>query len=442
VLPAESKIIIRGDLIINTTNPSERTLIVSSTTRIVVDGCVSLSGTLSVELNPSDIAKKVGLLPLIEYGSECGSAKFDNVSMTAPTCSAATGSQETVGTFLTVLFQTTQSECAQNSLAVPIGVGVTVPIVIIAILIIIGVLLYRRYRKKPDEDHALEMAIAKSEKKHAKSATAKNEAAVVAIQPSITTIASNDIKMLYELGSGSYGSVYLGQFNDGQFVAVKQLRDTGQSLADFFEEASLMASLPVHANIIHTLGVVADSSLYGICMEFCPQGSLDTLLARLKEESAAKNAKNGPKDHILLGSEELLFKMIFGIASGMQVLAGKGYCHRDLAARNILLDEHLNPKISDFGYSRKVGAEAAAVTESNTGPIRWMSPENIQKKIYSEKSDVWSFGCLIIELLTGQLPYANFLGSLPELALAIRERRLSPLIDLQSIAKKRSTYDE
>jgi serine/threonine protein kinase len=64
-----------------------------------------------------------------------------------------------------------------------------------------------------------------------------------------------------------------------------------------------------------------------------------------------------------------------------------------------------------------------------------MSPENIEKKIYSEKSDVWAFGCCLVEILTGDLPYAEFNGGLAELSIAIRDDQLSPLIDLESDLK-------
>ena len=103
--------------------------------------------------------------------------------------------------------------------------------------------------------------------------------------------------------------------------------------------------------------------------------------------------------------------------------------HRDLSARNILLDETRSiAKLSDFGLSRKLDDNAAkGKTVSQFGPIRWMSPENIQNQIYSEKSDVWAFACTLIELLTGEVPYFSFPGGLPELAVAVRNNDVSPL---------------
>jgi serine/threonine protein kinase len=93
--------------------------------------------------------------------------------------------------------------------------------------------------------------------------------------------------------------------------------------------------------------------------------------------------------------------------------------HRDLAARNILLSGTGEPKISDFGMSRLVNDNKGNTTKSNVGPIKWMAPESIKRKEYSKKSDIWSFGVVVWEVVTGQEPYKD--EDLMELALNIRD---------------------
>ena len=85
-----------------------------------------------------------------------------------------------------------------------------------------------------------------------------------------------------------------------------------------------------------------------------------------------------------------------------------GVIHRDLAARNVLLDDKLNAKVSDFGLSKIVASKKDAIySTSGVGPLRWMAPEALERKKYSEKSDVWSFGVCAFEILTAQQPYSH-----------------------------------
>jgi len=108
---------------------------------------------------------------------------------------------------------------------------------------------------------------------------------------------------------------------------------------------------------------------------------------------------------------ETVIKYAKDVAAGMSHLEAEGICHRDLAARNLLLTEHQVVKIADFGMSRvSEDANQRRRTESNVGPLKWMSPEALSKLEYSSKSDVWSFGCVIIEMLTSKDPFPRLRG--------------------------------
>ena len=90
----------------------------------------------------------------------------------------------------------------------------------------------------------------------------------------------------------------------------------------------------------------------------------------------------------------------------MAFLEKHGYVHRDLAARNVLVGKTLNVKFADFGLSRSVAEDEYVAHEGAKFPIKWTAPEACLTNYFSTKSDVWSFGILIYELVTyGRIPY-------------------------------------
>jgi len=103
----------------------------------------------------------------------------------------------------------------------------------------------------------------------------------------------------------------------------------------------------------------------------------------------------------------LKLKICRDIASGMLHLALEGIIHKDLAARNILLTKTLEAKVSDFGLSRIADNTAVVYSKSDVGPLKWMSPEAIRKKKYSEKSDVWSYGTVCYEVYARKEPFED-----------------------------------
>jgi serine/threonine protein kinase len=112
----------------------------------------------------------------------------------------------------------------------------------------------------------------------------------------------------------------------------------------------------------------------------------------------------------------------------MASLAAQKVIHRDLAARNVLLDSNMEPKVADFGLSRTVSDTSnTGKTATNTGPIRWMDSSALSQT-YSEKSDVWAFGCTLFELVTGSIPYPE--SELIDIAIQVRDQGLTPLSDM------------
>jgi len=196
-----------------------------------------------------------------------------------------------------------------------------------------------------------------------------------------------------EIGRGAYGVVFSG-FCRGSKVAIKQLDVKGgtespdyQSQLDEFQaEAEFMITLPPHPNVVRLVGVTPPPNFW-IVIEYLDKGSLYGLLHG--------NKTIDPTTQL---------NICKGIASGMAHLHKHKVIHRDLAARNILLDATFTAKISDFGLSRFAEADENK-TKSDVGPIKWMSPESIKDKVYSDKSDVWSFGVTLWEVLTRKNPY-------------------------------------
>jgi len=164
-----------------------------------------------------------------------------------------------------------------------------------------------------------------------------------------------------------------------------------KELEDFRFESLLMLKLRPHVNLVQLLGICSREGKPFIVTEFIALGSLHQFI----------RTPTGKKK-----IDENQLNIAKGIAAGMYHLVSENIIHRDLAARNVLLTENLTPKISDFGYSRLVlESESGSMTKSNVGPLKWMAPESMERKIYNEKTDVWSFGVTIWEMITAMDPY-------------------------------------
>ncbi|GLU22198.1 hypothetical protein SLE2022_382900 [Rubroshorea leprosula] len=203
--------------------------------------------------------------------------------------------------------------------------------------------------------------------------------------------ATNYFSTTNKLGEGGFGPVYKGVLFDGREVAIKRLsRSSGQGVAEFKNEALLIAKLQ-HTNLVRLLGFCLQGDEKILIYEYMPNKSLDSFLF----DPAKKKVLNW----------KMRLNIIEGIAQGLLYLhkySRLRVIHRDLKASNILLDCEMNPKISDFGMARIFGLnESEANTNRVVGTYGYMSPEYAFHGVVSIKTDVFSFGVLLLELVSG-----------------------------------------
>ncbi|KEH31161.1 putative protein kinase RLK-Pelle-DLSV family [Medicago truncatula] len=195
-----------------------------------------------------------------------------------------------------------------------------------------------------------------------------------------------------KLGQGGFGSVYKGCLANGQEIAVKRLsKNSGQGKEEFKTEVTLLVKLQ-HRNLVRLLGCCFEKEERMLVYEYLPNKSLDFFIFDQNQRSLLDWGKR--------------FEIICGIARGVLYLHQDSrlkIIHRDLKASNVLLDAAMNPKISDFGMARIFGEdEIQARTKRVVGTYGYMSPEYAMEGRYSTKSDVFSFGVLLLEIIAGQ----------------------------------------
>ncbi|XP_068614557.1 tyrosine-protein kinase Blk-like [Brachionichthys hirsutus] len=201
-------------------------------------------------------------------------------------------------------------------------------------------------------------------------------------------IPRESLKMMKKLGAGQFGEVWMGYYKSTQKVAIKTLKEGTMAPAAFLQEANLMKKLQ-HERLVRLHAVVTKEPIL-IVTEFMVNGCL---LDFLKTDEGKRLKTNK------------LIDMAAQIAEGMAYIEKKNYIHRDLRAANILVSDAMHCKIADFGLARIIESEYMA-QEGAKFPIKWTSPEAINFGRFSIKSDVWSFGILLTEIVTyGRIPY-------------------------------------
>ncbi|XP_072993847.1 serine/threonine-protein kinase STY46-like isoform X2 [Typha latifolia] len=221
-----------------------------------------------------------------------------------------------------------------------------------------------------------------------------------------------DVKLLSvdkKLASGSYGDVYHGTYCS-QDVAVKVLNPERINLdmqQEFAQEVYIMRKVR-HKNVVQFIGACTKTPSLCIVTEYMSGGSVYDYLHK------KKRVFNLPT----------LLRVALDISKGMNFLHQNNIIHRDLKSANLLMDEKEVVKVADFGVAR-VKVQSGIMT-AETGTYRWMAPEVIEHRPYDQKADVFSFGVLMWELLTGKIPYEHLTPL--QAALGVVQKRLRPTI--------------
>ncbi|KAI3502806.1 hypothetical protein L1887_31132 [Cichorium endivia] len=217
------------------------------------------------------------------------------------------------------------------------------------------------------------------------------------------------LKFENKVASGTFGDLYKGTYCS-QEVAIKVLkpeRIDADMLREFSQEVFIMRKIR-HKNVVQFIGACTEPTKLCIVTEFMARGSIYNFLH--KQNGSFKLP--------------LLLKISIDISKGMSYLHQNNIIHRDLKTANLLMDEHEVVKVADFGVAR-VQTQSGVMT-AETGTYRWMAPEVIEHKPYDHKADVFSFGIVLWELLTGEVPY-SYLTPL-QAAVGVVQQGLRPTI--------------
>lgn len=202
----------------------------------------------------------------------------------------------------------------------------------------------------------------------------------------------NRLTLLHELGRGQFGQVYEGLLDGKTRVAIKTLRKDHMSPQDFLAEAQIMKNMK-HRNLVRLFCVCTREEPVYIITELMSKGALISYLQ-------TDEGKRLPLSECI--------KMATQIADGMSYIESEKYVHRDLAARNILVGEDNICKIADFGLARFIKETEYEAKQGARFPIKWTAPEAANYSKFTIKSDVWSFGIVLYEIITkGGTPYPD-----------------------------------
>ncbi|CAI0409253.1 unnamed protein product, partial [Linum tenue] len=203
--------------------------------------------------------------------------------------------------------------------------------------------------------------------------------------------ATNNFDPTNKIGEGGFGPVYKGMLSDGGVIAVKQLSSKSkQGNREFVNEIGMISALQ-HPNLV---------KLYGCCIE----GNQLLLVYEYLENNSLARALFGKHENKLKLDWQTRKKILLGIAKGLAYLHEESrlkIVHRDIKATNVLLDKDLNAKISDFGLAKLDEEENTHISTRIAGTIGYMAPEYAMRGYLTDKADVYSFGIVILETMSG-----------------------------------------
>lgn len=195
-----------------------------------------------------------------------------------------------------------------------------------------------------------------------------------------------------KLGQGGFGSVYKGSLSDGTQIAVKKLEGIGQGKKEFRVEVSIIGSIH-HHHLVRLKGFCAEASHKLLVYEYMENGSLDKWIFKKREQSLDWNTR---------------YNIALGTAKGLAYLhedCDSKIVHCDIKPENVLLDNNFEAKVSDFGLAKLMNREQSHVFTTMRGTRGYLAPEWITNYAISEKSDVYSYGMVLLEIIGGRKNY-------------------------------------
>uniref|UniRef100_A0A7I4E4F0 non-specific serine/threonine protein kinase n=1 Tax=Physcomitrium patens TaxID=3218 RepID=A0A7I4E4F0_PHYPA len=219
----------------------------------------------------------------------------------------------------------------------------------------------------------------------------------------------SQLKCNKKVASGSFGDLFRGTYC-GQDVAIKILKPErlNENLQREFQQEVFIMRKVRHKNVVQFIGACTMPPNLCIITEYMSGGSVYDYLRNQKA----------------LLKMPMLLRVAIDVSKGMDYLHQNKIIHRDLKAANLLLDENEVVKVADFGVAR-VQSQSGVMT-AETGTYRWMAPEIIEHKPYGKKADMFSFGVVLWELLTGKVPYADMTPL--QAAVGVVQKGLRPTI--------------
>ncbi|KAM0063602.1 putative protein kinase RLK-Pelle-DLSV family [Helianthus debilis subsp. tardiflorus] len=256
-------------------------------------------------------------------------------------------------------------------------VGILVPIAVVSFLTLLVVYIFRQRRKKQDTSDNYEEFLGIDAKPYTFSYGDLRDA-------------TDDFSPANKLGEGGFGPVYKGTLDDERVIAVKQLSVAShQGKAQFIAEIATISAVQ-HRNLV---------KLYGCCIE----GDKRLLVYEFLENKSLDQALFG--DSKLSLSWATRFEICLGLARGLAYLHEESrirIIHRDVKASNVLLDADLNPKISDFGLAKLYDDKKTHMSTRVAGTIGYLAPEYAMRGHLTEKADVFGFGVVALEIISGR----------------------------------------
>ena len=225
------------------------------------------------------------------------------------------------------------------------------------------------------------------------------------------TIDLRKLNMGEAFAQGAFGKLYRGTYN-GEDVAIKILErgaNDAQFMEQQFQQEVMMLATLKHPNIVRFIGACRKPMVWCIVTEYAKGGSVRQFLTQRQNRAVPL---------------KVAVKQALDVARGMAYVHSLGLIHRDLKSDNLLIFGDKSIKIADFGVAR-IEVHTEGMTPE-TGTYRWMAPEMIQHRPYTHKVDVYSFGIVLWELITGMLPFQNMTAV--QAAFAVVNRNVRPIL--------------